>query len=91
MQICDSVKQSGINEGGEEECGSCERGKEKPDNKIKEEITRTKRGMWNVLGDFDTEAAGMMLKEEREGGNGNAKWARKRNEQAGRMDEGRPS
>lgn len=59
------------------------RGKKKPDNKIKEEITRTKRGMWKVLGDCDTEAAGMMLKEERARGNGNAKWARKTNEQAG--------
>ncbi len=47
LLICDSLGQSGLNERGERECGSCER-KRKRDNEIKKEITRSKKSMHKV-------------------------------------------
>lgn len=76
MLICDSPGQSGLNEGGERECGSCER-KRKQDNEIKKEITRSKRGMHaqgiGKLRDCNAEAVGKDAEEGKSKGNGNGK------------------
>lgn len=42
LLICDSLRQSGLNEGGESECGSCEREKESQIMRLRRKLQRAR-------------------------------------------------